>query len=165
MPRKPARMYHEIKGQSYTRKEYIRSIPNIRIAQFTAGAPKESFPLSLSLVVKEQCQIRDRALESARIATTKYLTTHVGANNFHMQIRTYPHVILREHKTATGAGADRVSSGMRNAFGKPIGTAVRIKAGQPVITVYVHKDKMLIAKEALRRASRKMPTPCRIVVG
>ena len=40
---------------------------------------------------------------------------------------TYPHHVLRENKQATGAGADRVSQGMRCAFGKNVGTAARVK--------------------------------------
>ncbi|MBI4170413.1 MAG: 50S ribosomal protein L16, partial [Candidatus Aenigmarchaeota archaeon] len=31
--------------------------------------------------------------------------------------------MLRENALATGAGADRFQSGMRQSFGKPVGTA------------------------------------------
>ena len=42
-------------------------------------------------------------------------------------MHTYPHQILRENKQATGAGADRVSQGMRLSFGKNVGTAAEFK--------------------------------------
>ncbi len=87
-----------------------------------------------------------------------------GPVNFHLKIRVYPCNVLRENKQATGAGADRVSDGMRSAFGKCIGTAARIAPGQKLITVSTTKSYFIVAKEALRRASMKLPTPCRIVV-
>ena len=87
-----------------------------------------------------------------------------GPVNFHLKIRVYPCNVLRENKQATGAGADRVSDGMRKSFGKCIGTAARIAPGQKLITVSTTKSYFIVAKEALRRASMKLPTPCRIVV-
>lgn len=36
---------------------------------------------------------------------------------------------------ATGAGADRVQSGMRNAFGKPISVEAIVKKDQRIITI------------------------------
>ena len=80
------------------------------------------------------------------------------------KIRIYPNVVLREDKQATGAGADRVSDGMRKAFGKAVGTAARVNAGQSLMSIRTTKAHFQSAKEALRRASMKLPTPCRIVV-
>ena len=42
---------------------------------------------------------------------------------------------------------------MKNSFGKPIGTAARVKKGQAVFSVYTTKDKLAVAKHALKRAS------------
>jgi len=81
-----------------------------------------------------------------------------------MRVRPYPHHVIREHKMATGAGADRISSGMSMAFGRPVGTAARVKRGSSVIIVRVNKDGVEKAKEALRKASHKLPTPSRIDV-
>jgi len=72
--------------------------------------------------------------------------------------------VLRENKLATGAGADRVSSGMRGAFGKNVGTAARVHAGQVVLTIRVPVANFNSAKEALWKASLKLPTPCFIEV-
>ncbi|MDI6811875.1 MAG: 50S ribosomal protein L16, partial [archaeon] len=69
-----------------------------------------------------------------------------------------------ENKLAVGAGADRVSSGMRHAFGRAVGTAARMKSGQRIMSVGVEENNFEHAKEALRRASYKLPTPCRIVI-
>jgi large subunit ribosomal protein L10e len=118
----------------------------------------------MTLHVKELCQVRHIALEAARITANRLLTKKAGANNFYFNIRIYPHQVLRENKLATGAGADRVSSGMRAAFGKAVGTAARVHPGQPIITLRVPVSAVAAAKEALWSASLKLPTPCYIVI-
>ncbi|MCW7071956.1 MAG: 50S ribosomal protein L16 [Candidatus Methanospirareceae archaeon] len=164
MGKKPARKYTKITGPAYVRKEYMGGIPGSKIALFVMGNLSRDFPVSLSLVAKEPCQIRHNALEAARIFANRYLVKEVGRKNFHLRIRIYPHHVLRENKIASGAGADRVSSGMRHAFGKAVGTAARVKSGQKMLSVGIEGQNFEDAKEALRRASYKLPTPCRIVV-
>ena len=164
MSRKPARMYRQIRGQAYTRREYMGGVPAPRITQFDLGNAKGDFPLRVTLKGLEACQIRHNALEAARIAAVRLLNKKAGAVNYHMKIRIYPCNVLRENKQATGAGADRVSDGMRKAFGKAVGTAARIQPGQSLITISTTKAHYKVAKDALRRASMKLPTPCRIVV-
>ena len=164
MSRKPARMYREIRGRPTTRKEYLGGIPGSRITQFNLGNPGGDFPVSLSVVVGEQCQILHRALEAARIAANRYITKKAGRMNYFMKIRVYPHVVVRENKQATGAGADRVSQGMRKAYGKPVGTAARVRPGQKIITINTTEDHIEDAKVALKRAIAKLPTPCSIEV-
>jgi len=164
MVRKPGRMYRDIKGPAYTRKEYIGGIPGVKVAQFDMGNLAAEFPISVSLVAKEACQIRHIALEAARVIANKYMMSKAGRTNYHLKLRVYPHHVLRENKMATGAGADRVSKGMRRAFGKPVGTAARVKADQKIMTVETTPQNFLAAKEALRRAASKLPTPCCIVI-
>lgn len=146
------------------RREYMGGVPGSKITIFDMGNPSVDFPVSLSLVAKESCQVRHNALEAARIFANRYLVKGVGRKNFYLKIRLYPHHVLRENKLATGAGADRVSSGMRHAFGRAVGTAARVKRGQRMLTVAVEEDNVEQAKEALRRASYKLPTPCKIVI-
>ena len=63
-----------------------------------------------------------------------------------------------------GAHADRLQDGMRRSFGKPIGTAARVRIDQPIITVGVDEDSTEIAKQALKRGQAKLPMPCRIAI-
>ena len=77
-----------------------------------------------------------------------------------LRMHTYPHQILRENKQATGAGADRVSQGMRLSFGKNVGTAARVQKNQTVISIKTEPEGYLAAREALRKAGCKFPTPC-----
>lgn len=166
MVRKPGRMYRNITGPAYTRKEYISAIPNPKIVHFEIGnrEAKEEFPVEVSLIAEESCQIRHIALEAARVISTKHMNKYVGTMNYYLKVRVYPHHVLREHKMATGAGADRISSGMSKAFGKPVGTAARIKEGDVIMFVRVNPNAVEHAKEALRKASMKLPTPCRITI-
>ncbi len=155
-------MYRQIKSQAFTRRKYMGGVPSSRITQFDMGTANGDFPIILSLKVKESKQIRHTALEAARIAANRVMSKQAGTANYHLKVRPYPHNVLRENKLATGAGADRVSSGMRHSFGKNVGTAARVKADQKIITVRTSKQFFDLAKEALWRASMKLPSPCYI---
>ena len=162
MVRKPNRMYRQIRGQPYTRREYMGGVPATRIAQFIGGT-KGSYQFALTLEVQEPCQIRDIALEAARVSATKLLSEKAGTS-YYMRIRLYPHFVLREHKQATGAGADRISSGMRGAFGKAVGSAIRVQKGRRIFTIEVNKEHLDTAKTAMRKARMKLPTPCKVII-
>ncbi len=153
-------MYREIKGQAYTRREYMGGVPPPRIVQFDLGDPNADFPIEVTLRVEEACQIGHTSLEAARVAANRLLNKRVGQMNYHLKVRVYPHHVLRENKLATGAGADRVSSGMRAAFGKAVGTAARVQADQAIITVRTNPNHFQMAKEALWRSSMKLASPC-----
>ena len=164
MPIRPARSYRHFSGPAYTRREYVKGVPGIRVTFFDMGNPKGDFPVKMSLVSQETGQIRHNALEAARIAANRLLEVKAGKDNYHFKLRVYPHQILRENPMATGAGADRISDGMARAFGRPIGTAARISRGQKIMSVRIAGEFALVAKEALRRASLKLSLPSRILV-
>ncbi|MBS7659297.1 MAG: 50S ribosomal protein L16 [Candidatus Bathyarchaeia archaeon] len=158
-----ARNYREVKGQPYTRREYIKGFPQPKITKFTMGDPNAKFEYEVRLIALERAQIRHNALEAARVAVNRHLSEKLS-NNYFMQVHPYPHVILRENKMIFGAHADRLQDGMRKAFGKPIGTAARVEPNQRIITVRVNANGVEAAKEALKKGSAKLPIPCRIVV-
>jgi large subunit ribosomal protein L10e len=161
MVRKPGRMYRNLAKKAYTRREYMGGVPGSRLVQFDMGNLTEDFPLEVSLIVQEACQIRHTALEAARIVINRRLQ-ELGRANFRLKIRVYPHHILRENKQATGAGADRVSEGMRLSFGKAVGSAARVYPGQKVISVYTLLPNLEKVKDALRHGAHKLPTPARL---
>ena len=163
MVRKPARMYRNLAKKAYTRREYMGGVPGSKIVTFDMGNLNQEFPLEISLVAEEGCQIRHTALEAARISINRRLMGSLGRMNFYLKFRVYPHHVLRENKQATGAGADRVSEGMRLAFGKAVGTAARVKAGQKVISLFTFHELEEKAKDALRHGAHKLPTPSRLV--
>ena len=152
------------KKRAYTRKEYIGGVPASRITQFDLGQPNDNYGVEVTLSAQEECLVRHNALESARVTANRYIQTHAGRDGYHLKVRTYPHHVLRHNKIAQGAGADRVSMGMRKSFGRTVGTAARVKPGQKLITLRTSDDFLLEAKEALRKSSHKLPTPCTIKV-
>ncbi len=158
-----ARNYREVKGQAYTRKKYIRGSPVSKIVKFTMGNPSGSYKYQVRLIAEKKVQIRHNALEAARIASNRILSEKLG-NNYHLKILPYPHVVLRENKMIFGAHADRLQDGMRNAFGKAIGLAARVKTGQSLILANVNEDGLELATLALKRGGAKLPTPCRVVI-
>jgi large subunit ribosomal protein L10e len=160
-------MYREISKPAYTRREYITGIPGSKIAQHNMGdAQKDAddYPVQISLVTEEEVQIRHGSLEASRLSANRHMLKNAGENNYKMVLRKFPHHVIRENKQATGAGADRVSDGMRAAFGKIVGTAARIQSGERLFTAYCDVDQAAVVKEAYRRAYNKITPPCRIVV-
>ena len=157
-------MYRRIKGQAYTRRKYTGGVPNNRIMRFHMGnrkaAEADDFPVVLHLSVDEGCQVRHTALEAARVISNATIRDAAGQEGYALRVHVYPHHILRENKQATGAGADRVSQGMRCAFGKNVGTAARCKRDTTVISISTDAKHFLTAKDALRKASMKIPSPC-----
>ena len=139
-------------------------VPGSKVVHYDMGNLQENFPVKLTLMGREPCQIRHIALEAARVAANRFLLKQVGRTNFNLKLRIYPHHVLRENKQATGAGADRISSGMRHSFGKAVGTAAQIDAGQRIFTLSIPPQYLNDAKIALRRAGHKLPTPIQIVI-
>ena len=146
------------------RKSYVVGAPYPRIHVFNMGNPDKDYDKSLFLVVKRSVQLRDNSLEAARIVANKLLEKTIGSENYHMKVLIFPHHVLREHSMATGAGADRFSSGMRQSFGKPSGRAAQVRKGQNVIMLKIFKKDLDIGKKSLKRASSKLSTPCSIKI-
>ena len=160
---KSGRLYKQIKSQSNTRREYMGGVPGSRITQFDLGDKNGKFNVTVSLVAGERAAIIHNALESARVACNRVMMKGCGSAGYHLKVRVYPHEVLRENKQASGAGADRVSQGMRQSFGKAIGTAARVNVGQAIITVRVTPERFSIVKEAFRKANTKLPIPTKLV--
>ena len=167
MSDKPASMYRDIDKPAYTRREYITGIPGSKIAQHQMGDKQtegDDYPVQISLLVEESVQLRHGSMEASRLSANRYLIQELGEENYKMVLRKFPHQILRENKQATGAGADRVSDGMRQAFGVPVGTAARMQAGEQLFTAWCEPEQAPVVKDAFRRAYNKITPPCKIVV-
>jgi large subunit ribosomal protein L10e len=109
-------------------------------------------------------QISNEALEAARICANKYLVKHCGKDAFHLRIRQHPFHVIRINKMLSCAGADRLQTGMRGAFGKPQGLVARVRIGQPIMSVRgrdAHESQLI---EAFRRAKMKFPGRQKIAV-
>jgi len=127
-------------------------------------AEADEFPFCLHLISLEREQISSEALEAARISCNKYITKMGAKENFHMRVRVHPWHVIRINKMLSCAGADRLQTGMRGAFGKPNGTVARVKIGQIIFSVRCKDNVSQHVIEATRRASFKFPGQQKIVV-
>jgi large subunit ribosomal protein L10e len=148
----------------FKKMSFVKARPVNRIVRYDMGSSKKKFPFSLKLIAGSSLQIRDNALESARLTSNRLLEESAGKNNYRMRVMLYPHHILRENPLAAGAGADRMSTGMKKSFGKTIGVAAQIRKGSPIFAVDVGKNNLETARKALKRASYKLPCQCSIEI-
>jgi large subunit ribosomal protein L10e len=151
-------------GMAYTRQEYIHRIPHPRIVRFTMGDNDNDYDASVTLIASHDVDIRSRALEAARVTANRNLMRLLGDRAYFLQITPYPHEVIREHKFMGFAGADRLSQGMKLAFGRPTGRAARVRKGQAVLQVFVNQIDVPAVKTALARASKKLPLKYRITI-
>ncbi|KAK1285650.1 60S ribosomal protein L10 [Acorus calamus] len=167
MGRRPARCYRQIKNKPYPKSRYCRGVPDPKIRIYDVGMKRkgvEEFPFCVHLVSWEKENVSSEALEAARIACNKYMTKFAGKDAFHLRVRVHPFHVLRINKMLSCAGADRLQTGMRGAFGKPQGTCARVSIGQVLLSVRCKDGNSNHAQEALRRAKFKFPGRQKIIV-
>jgi len=168
-----ASSYSKKKVRPYTRKSknksksYIKAVPQNKIVKYNLGNHeaynKGKFKFILRFVADENVQIRDNALEAGRLVINKILERRVP-NQFYFIIKVYPHHILRNNKTAAGAGADRLSSGMKHSFGIVEGRAAIVRPGKEIFFVACETEQGIrIAREAMTIVKSKMPCRSRII--
>ena len=158
MGRRPARCYRYQKNKPYIKSRYCRGVPESKIRIFDVGAkkaPVDLFPFVAHLVCDEKQQISSEALEACRVAVNKHLGKTVGKDAYHIRIRAHPYHVLRANKMLSCAGADRLSSGMRHSYGKPIGVAARVDIGQILLSVRSKDQNEAHVIEAIRRGKFK----------
>jgi len=149
------------------KSRFCRGVPDAKIRIFDLGRKKarvDEFPLCVHLLSNEFEQISSEALEAGRICANKYLVKTCGKDAFHVRMRVHPFHVLRINKMLSCAGAVRLQTGMRGAFGKPLGTVARVDIGQPLISVRVKEQHRENVIEALRRAKFKFPGRQKIAI-
>jgi len=148
--------YRAGRGQPFCRKEYIKGKPQIKIAKFQGGK-RTSYDYCIQLLSNEKTQIRHIAIESARLAANKTVEATTGETGYFSRLRIYPHVLLRENKMVATAGADRISEGMRRAWGKATSLGARVKHGQCIMEFYINAPHLEKAKKAIKGCGVKLP--------
>jgi len=142
--------YSHRHARPYTRKSkvkqksYIKAVPNSKIVKFRMGDIKGylagKYPIVMDVQSKEQLQLRDNSIESVRQFLNRFLLEKIG-KEFYFEVKVYPHHILRENKMITGAGADRMQTGMSQSFGRTMGRAALIKPGKTIFIVAVLNER------------------------
>ena len=167
MGRRPARCYRVAKGKPFPKSRYNRGVPDPKIRSYDIGNKRggyEELPICVNLISKEKEQISSEALEAARVACNKVLLTKEKKDGYHLRMRVHPWHVIRINKMLSCAGADRLQTGMRGAFGKPEGKVARVDIDQVLISVRVKEEGVPAAQEALRRASMKFPGRQTVVI-
>jgi len=166
---RPARTCREPRGHAWARtsrkkprKSYVKGAPHPKVRQYNMGVDKR-YDLEVTLVAEKPMQLRDNALEAARQAANKFLEKNIFQNYF-LQVTKYPHLVLREHSALGVAGADRISKGMKRAFGRPKGRLARLRPGEAVLTARVYVKDLSLLKQGLTRAARKLGAGLKIVL-
>ncbi len=145
----------------FKKKNYVKSTPPHRIVRFDMGnTQKEGWKYKITLRPKRATQIRHNAIEATRLVINRRLQK-LGTQNYHFKINVFPHQVLRENKLLTGAGSDRMQTGMKHAFGKAIGTAAVLKKGKPLMTTYTDSNVKTV-EAAMKKAAPRLP--CQITV-
>ncbi|OLS15660.1 MAG: 50S ribosomal protein L10e [Promethearchaeota archaeon CR_4] len=171
MGRRPWQCYAYWGGAAYQRKrshkkDLVRGGADVRIRLYDVGAkeiPKENWDCAIGLICNRQRQISDFALEAIRTSVNRTLQRDLGKDRFHMIIRIHPWNVYRENKMMAFAGADRLQTGMRHSFGKCVGHAARVKAGQLIMELRVNLKDLEKAKEAMHVASYKITSGSRLI--
>ena len=152
--RKVVRAY--TRKSKYKKKGFIKGNISSKIVRFHMGDSKKEFPKSVKLVATEQFQIRHNALESCRILVNRQLQKKFGNKGYHFFINVYPHHVLRNNKMLSGAGADRMQTGMKQSFGKVEGVAAQVKKGTTIFTAQVDDDGVEYAKDMLMKTKPRI---------
>ena len=151
-----SRGYQKKRSRSH-RREFVRGGADPKITRYHVGDPSDrDWDLTVGLIGLQTARISHLALEAIRVGINRRLTKSLGRTGFHLHIRTHPHTTYREHAMMSFAGADRLSSGMRNSFGRPVGRCARVKAGKILFECSCDLKGLEAVKESVRVAADKI---------
>lgn len=144
----------------YSKKNFVKVVPASKIQRFQTGDAVKKFRYQFLIKSRANIQIRHNALESARLTGNKVMEKALGKEGYFIKMRVYPHHILRENPLASGAGADRMSTGMAHSYGKNISSAAQLKIGQAIFEIDVNDNGLKAGKLAMHRMTYKFPCKC-----
>jgi len=148
-------------------KSFVKTVPHQKIVKFTMGNfdlfNEGKLPFHLKVVAAEPFQIRHNALEACRQFVNKKIDKELSGQ-YLFRIIPFPHHIQRENKMLTGAGADRMQTGMQLSFGKVAGKAAILKKGSKIFFVAVQNQKAIeFVRKVLKQVNPKIPGKIKIL--
>ena len=156
--RKIERAYTRFSKQR--KKGFVKSRPGKPVVKYDMGdlvKGQRGFDITLKMLSKDNAQVRTNSIEAVRTTLTRKLDLKFGKKGYYFKIKTFPHQSIRENKLAAGAGADRLSTGMKHSFGKIIGTASRVFEKSSIMEISIPKEHEIFGREILKSASKKLP--------
>jgi large subunit ribosomal protein L10e len=147
-------------------KSYIKTVPATKLTKMRmgdlAGYKAGKYKIILLVKSKHRVQLRDNALEATRMYLNRFLLEEMS-KDFYFEVRPYPHHIQRENKMLTGAGADRMQTGMALSFGKSVGRACLVDRGGLIFIIGVTNSKHeAVARKLIDSIRARMP--CTLIV-
>jgi large subunit ribosomal protein L10e len=147
-------------------KSFIKVVPPQKIVKFVMGSEKMynegKFPYEITVVSKEAVQIRHNALEACRQYINKKLDKSLSGQ-YLFKVVPFPHHIQRENKMLTGAGADRMQTGMQLSFGKSMGKAAILKPQDRLFFIAVPSSTAVVTIRGVIKEIRSK-LPCKLQV-
>lgn len=168
-----ANAYSKRKVTPFTRtskrksRAYIKTVPPQKIVKFDMGNKEmlkaKKLPQVLTVVSGENIQLRHNALEACRQYLNKKMDKEFSGQYF-FKIVPFPHHIQRENKMLTGAGADRMQTGMQLSFGKSMGKAAILKEGDVIFKINLMSPKAVaFVRGELKKLKSKLPGKIRVL--
>jgi large subunit ribosomal protein L10e len=148
-------------------KSFIKVVPPQKIVKFTMGNTdlfnQGKLSHHLNIVSLDKVQIRHNALEACRQYINKELDTELSGQ-YIFKVVPFPHQIQRENKMLTGAGADRMQTGMQLSFGKSMGKAAIVQKNGRIFFIAVQTPKAVqFSRETIRKVKSKLPCKVRVL--
>lgn len=148
-------------------KSYIKTIPHQKIVKFSMGKEglynEGKLPHELTVVSSEKVQLRHNALEACRQYINKKVEKEL-VGQYVFRVIPFPHHIQRENKMLTGAGADRMQTGMQLSYGKATGKAAILKKGSKIFFVAVPTERAVhFTRKVLKQIKAKLPGKTKIL--
>ena len=147
---------------AYTRKEYIRRIPEGKEKQmkFTYGDENQAFQHELRLISINEKYLSANSLDAVRVAMNHILEQ--GSVSCYLKFYPYPHQILREHGLLGVLKAERMAKGMKHSFGRSASKVAHVYPNQVLLTLRVNDNLLKKGIKALDIASKKLSCHSRI---
>lgn len=173
MALRKATAYSKKKARPYTRisktkkKAFIKAVPYSKIVKFNMGDVHAyqdgKHHYRVKLIAENGVQVRDNALEAARMLLHKLLEEKIPGQ-YYILVKMFPHHMLRENKLAAGAGADRMATGMTQSFGVVVGRGAFTCPGKEIIMISCVDDRAArIARDACFSIKSKFSCRTRVV--
>ncbi|NCN86294.1 50S ribosomal protein L16 [archaeon] len=147
-------------------KSFVKVVPPQKIVKFEMGKISQynqgKLPHILTVVSLEDVQIRHNAFEACRQYINKKVDKQFNGQ-YMFKVVPFPHHIQRENKMLTGAGADRMQTGMQLSFGKSTGKAAILKPESKIFVLALPNEKSVqFTRNVLKQIKAKLPCKIRI---
>ncbi len=148
-------------------KAYVKTVPAQKIVKFKMGKILNSqlnkVPHVLTVISTENVQLRHNALEATRQFINKKLEKELnGVYSFN--IIPFPHHIQRENRMITGAGADRMQTGMQLSYGKSMGKAAILKKNSKIYVIHLPNQKAVVfTRKVIKQIKSKLPGKIKVL--